>query len=174
MSDLAPKANVWWNLVLKEAQEAYQRWSVAKLFDRFKIIKPSVTLQGDKFTRIESQGVAMLSKALPNVVYEQALSSRNVSWVGFLFLTLRIYQPGGLNERAELLRGLTILRVFETAASAVSGFQKWFRHLEHAHAMSISIPDSSLLLDSIDKSVATILQGNPSMNFRMHSVRMQL
>ena len=25
MSDLAPKANVWWNLVLKEAQEAYQR-----------------------------------------------------------------------------------------------------------------------------------------------------
>ena len=40
--------------------------------------------------------------------------------------------------------------------------------------MSISVPDSSLLLDSIDKSLATILQGNSSMNFRMHSVRMQL
>ena len=175
MSDLAPKANVWWNLVLKEAQEAYQRWSVAKPLDRSKIIgRPSATLQGDRFTRIESRGVAMLSKALPNVVYEQALSSRNVSCVGLLFLTLRIFQPGGLNERAELLRGLTTLQVFETAALAVSGFQKWFRHLERAHAMSISIPDSSLLLDSIDKSVATILQGNPSMNFRMHSVRMQL
>ena len=175
MSDLAPKANAWWSLVLKEAQEAYQRWSVAKPLERSKIVgKPSSTLRDDRFTRIESRGVAMLSKALPNVVYEQALSSRNVSCVGLLFLTLRIYQPGGLNERAELLRGLTTLQVFDSAALAVSGFQKWFRHMERASAMSISIPDSSLLLDSIDKSLTTILQGNPSMNFRMHSVRMQL
>ena len=175
MSDLAPKANAWWALVLQEAQDAYQRWSVAKPLDRAKIIgKPSSTLQEDRFIRIESRGVAMLSKALPSVVYEQALSSRNVSCVGLLFLALRIYQPGGLNERAELLRGLTTLQVFDSATSAVSGLQKWFRHLERANAMSISVPDSSLLLDSIDKSLATILQANSSMNFRMHSVRMQL
>ncbi|CAE7328390.1 unnamed protein product [Symbiodinium sp. CCMP2456] len=116
----------------------------------------------------------MLSKALPSVVYEQALANRNVTCVGLIFLTLRTFQPGGLNERAELLRGLTSLATFESATAGVGGMQKWFRHLERAKSMGISVPDSSLLLDSLDKALAGILQGNPSMNFRMHSVRMQL
>ena len=148
---------------------------MAKPLERAKIVvKPSKELQGDAFTRIESRGVAMLSKALPSVVYEQALSCRNVSCVGLLFLTMRIYQPGGLNERAELLRGLTTLQVFEGPSTAVSGLQKWFRHLERARSMEISVPDSSLLLDSLDKCVAPILQSYPALNFRMHTVRMQL
>ena len=175
MSDLAPRANAWWGMVLKEAQAAYQEWSVAKPLERARIVgKPSKELQGNAFTRIESRGVAMLSKALPAVVYEQALSSRNVSCVGLLFLTLRIYQPGGLNERAELLRGLTTLPVFDSPSAAVSGLQKWFRHLERARTMEISVPDSSLLLDSIDRALASILHGHPTLTFRMHSVRMQL
>eukprot|EP00439_Symbiodinium_sp_Y106_P055609 s1913_g7.t1 len=175
MSDLAPRANIWCAMILKEAQAAYQAWVIAKPLERAKIVgRPSEELQGNAFTRIESRGVAMLSKALPSVVYEQALSCRNVSCVGLLFLTLRIYQPGGLNERAELLRGLTTLQVFDSPSVAVSGLQKWFRHLERARTMEISIPDSSLLLDSIDKCVVPILQAHPALNFRMHTVRMQL
>ena len=131
---------------------------MAKPLERAKIVgKPSDELQGDAFTRIESRGVAMLSKALPSAVYELALSCRNVSCVGLLFLTMRIYQPGGLNERAELLRGLTTLQVFEGPSTAVSGLQKWFRHLERARSMEISVPDSSLLLDSLDKCVGPYL-----------------
>ena len=64
--------------------------------------------------------------------------------------------------------------MFDSATAGVAGLQRWFRHLERAKTMKISVPDSSLLLDSLDKSLTTILQGNPSMNFRMHSVRMQL
>ena len=175
MSDLAPRAHLWWEEVLKEAREEYHRWSVAKPLERARLLgKPSATLMSEVFVRLESRGVAMLSKALPNAVYEQALSNRNVTCTGLIFLALRTYQPGGLNERAELLRGLTNLSVFDSAVAGVGGLQKWFRHLERASAMNISVPDSSLLLDSLDKSLTTILAGNPSMNFRMHTVRMQL
>ena len=74
MSDLAPRANAWWAIVLKEAQAAYQAWAVAKPLERARIVgRPSSELRGNAFTRLESRGVAMLSKALPSVVYEQAL-----------------------------------------------------------------------------------------------------
>ncbi|CAE7205891.1 RE1, partial [Symbiodinium sp. CCMP2456] len=164
-----------WNEILNQARLEYDKWSKAKPLDRAKILgKPKGSLLQEPFVRIESRGVAMLSKALPSVVYEQALANRNVTCVGLIFLTLRTYQPGGLNERAELLRGLTNLAPFDSAMIGVSGLQKWFRHLERAKSMGISVPDSSLLLDSLDKALTGLLQGNPSMNFRMHSVRMQL
>ena len=61
-----------------------------KPLDRAKILGiPSQRLQEEVFVRIEARGVAMLSKALPSAVYEQALSNRNVTCTGLIFLTLR-------------------------------------------------------------------------------------
>ena len=77
-------------------------------------------LQGERFVRIEARGVAMLTKALPAALYEQALSVRCVSCTCMLFLTMRMYQPGSLTERSELLRGLTGLAACDTAATAVA------------------------------------------------------
>ena len=87
---------------------------------------------------------------------------------------MRMYQPGGLTERSELLKGLTNLPVSETASAAAAVLQKWFRHLERARSMGISVPDSSLLLDGVDKCMKTILQAHPNLQFRVHSVRMHL
>ena len=116
----------------------------------------------------------MLAKALPATLYEQALSCRSVTCTCLLFLTMRMYQPGGLTERSELLKGLTNLPVSETASAAAAVLQKWFRHLERARSMGISVPDSSLLLDGVDKCMKTILQAHPNLQFRIHSVRMHL
>ena len=86
----------------------------------------------------------MLSKALPSGIYELALSSRNTSCVGLIFTTLKIYQPGGLMERSELLRGLTILAVAQNASSGVAIVRDWLRHLDRARNMGVAIPDCSL------------------------------
>ena len=107
-------------------------------------------------------------------MYEQALSFRNVTCTCLLFLTMRMYQPGGLTERSELLKGLTNLAVCESAGSAVAILQKWFRHLERARAMEISVPDSSLLLDGVDKCMKNLLQANANLQFRVQNIRMQL
>ena len=51
----------------------------------------------------------MLTKALPGAIYELALSQRNTTCVGLVFITMKTVQPGGLSERTELLRVLTTL-----------------------------------------------------------------
>ena len=107
-NDLAPRGHEWWQRVLLEAKAEYDKWCKAKPLERSRIVgRPSALLQGERFVRIEARGVAMLTKALPTALYEQALSIRCVSCTCMLFLTMRMYQPGGLTERSELLKGLT-------------------------------------------------------------------
>ena len=110
----------------------------------------------------------MLSKALPHSIYELALSARNTTCTGLIF------QPEGLHERSELLRGLTTLQVATTAGGAVSTLQAWFRHLERARSMNVAVPDCSLLMDGLDKMINPLLEKYPNLLFRTHSIRMQL
>ena len=173
--DLAPKAYAWWAVVMKEAREAYDNWCSAGPLERAAVRgQPSSYLKSEGFVRLESRTLAMLSKALPHTIYELALSARNTTCTGLIFLTLRTYQPGGLHERSELLRGLTSLQVAGTAAVAVSTLQAWFRHLERARSMNIAVPDSSLLIDGLDKMINPLLEKHPNLLFRTHSIRMQL
>ncbi|CAE7196678.1 RE1 [Symbiodinium microadriaticum] len=118
--------------------------------------------------------LAPVGEALPSALYEQALSVRSVSCTCMLLLAMRMYQPGGLSERSELLKGLTGLAMCDNAVTAVAVLQKWFRHLERARTMEISVPDSSLLLDGVDKCMKGILQANPNLQFRIQNIRMHL
>ena len=175
MMDLAPKAHEWWKCVTDEAKAAYDAWCQASPLQRARITgKPSARLLGDVFIRLEARGLAMLIKALPDTIYNMALSQRNTTCTGLLFITMKTYQPGGLVERGELLKGLTNLDVSNDAVAAVANLQKWSRHLDRAKSMGISVPDSSLLLQGIDKSVQALLQSHTALSFRMHTARMQL
>ena len=175
INDLAPKAFVWWRVVIREAKDAYSRWCAAGPLDRVaERGEPSEYLRSEKFVRLESRALAMLCKALPQGIYDLALSCRNTTCVGLIYLTLKTYQPGGLNERSELLKGLTSLSIAQTAAAGVSAIQSWFRHLERARSMEISIPDCSLLIEGLDKMSSPLLEKHPNLQFRMHSIRMHL
>ena len=88
INDLAPKAYLSWGFVLKEAREAYDAWCKAGPLE--------LHLRSENFVRLESRTLAMLCKAaLPPTIYELALSTRNTTCVGLIFLALKTYQPGG-------------------------------------------------------------------------------
>ena len=175
LHDLSPKAYLWWNRVMEEAREAYRLWLAATPLERLSIQGiPSEYLRAERFLRLESRGLAMLSKAVPQAVYDNALSIRNTTCVGILFLVLKAYQPGGLHERTELLKGLTALSESGTASQGVSTLQQWFRHLERARGMSIAIPDCTLLLHGIDAMAKPLLEKSPSLLFRLNATRMAL
>ena len=160
---------------MKEAREAYDSWCSAGPLERATVKGlPSDYLRSDGFVRLESGALAMLTKSLPHTIYELAWSGRNTTCTGLIFLTLRTFQPGGLHERSELLRGLTTLQVANSASSAVSSLQAWFRHLKRARAMNVAVPDSSLLIDGLDKMINPLLEKHPNLLFRTHSIRMQL
>ena len=175
INDLAPKAFIWWRYVMQEARDAYDRWCTSGPLERASVQgEPSEFLRSEKFVRLESRTLAMLCKALPHGIYELALSCRNTTCVGLVYLTLKAFQPGGLNERSELLKGLTSLPTAQTAASGASTIQSWFRHIERAKCMGVSIPDCSLLIEGLDKMSTPLLEKHPNLMFRMHSIRMQL
>ena len=88
-NDLAPRGHEWWQRVLLEAKTEYDKWCKAKPLERSRLVgRPSSVLQSERFVRIEARGVAMLTKALPAALYEQALSVRCVSCTCMLFLTM--------------------------------------------------------------------------------------
>ncbi|OLP87224.1 hypothetical protein AK812_SmicGene31570 [Symbiodinium microadriaticum] len=87
---------------------------VYQLMDQNEVTgKPSAELMGDMFVRLEARGL--------------------------LFITMKTYQPGGLVERGELLKGLTTLEVCNDASSAVATLQKWYRHVDRAKTMGSSV-----------------------------------
>ena len=173
--NLAPRAHEWWSQVTTEARSWYDKWCGAGLLERAGIKgEPSEHLLSETYVRLEARILAMLCKAVPNNIYELALSARNTTCVGLIFLILKTYQPGGLLERSELLKGLTNLQVADSATTGVSVIQRWFRHLERARNMSVSVPDCSLLIDALDEMSGPVLEKHPTMLFRVHAIRMQL
>ena len=143
---------------MEEAREAYRKWLGATPLERLGIPGiPSSYLQRERFLRLESRSLAMLSKAVPQAIYDNALSIRNTTCVGLIFLVLKAFQPGGLHERTELLRGLTSLGETPTALQGVTALQYWFRHLERARSMGVAVPDCTLLPDALDGMVKPML-----------------
>ena len=55
---------------------------------------------------MEQRGQSMMVAALPEMLKAEVLANRATSTVEVLFLTFTRYQPGGLGERALLLRQL--------------------------------------------------------------------
>ena len=160
---------------MAETRAWYDKWCSASLLERAGLKgEPSEQLLGETFVRLQARTLAMLCKAVPNNIYELALSARNTTCVGLIFLIPKTYQPGGLLERSELLKGLTNLQVADCAATGVSVLQRWFRHLERARHMSVSVPDCSLLIDALDRMSGQVLEKHPTMLFRLHAIRMQL
>ena len=108
IQDVAPKAYVWWEQVLKEAKQAYDQWCSSSPLDRSAIKgEPSAYLRDGGSVRLESRTLAMLSKAVPSSVYDLAHCARNTTWdscVGIIHVTLKTFQPGGLRECSELLK----------------------------------------------------------------------
>ena len=175
IQDLAPRAHYWWSLVLQEAKSAYQKWTVATPLERIAITgNPSEELRAERFLRLESRTLAMLSKAVPASIFDHALSVRNTTCCGIVFFVLKAYQPGGLHERTELLKGLTVLGECANAKQAVESLNIWTRHLERARSMDVAVPDCTLLLDALDTMTRPLLDRCPALLFRINSIRMTL
>ena len=168
MADLSSGSAYWWDSVVSEAQKAYDRYASSSSTLRGSIVGELSGELGDpRYTRLEARALAMLSKAVPDSVYQQALASRSLSTVGLLFQVLKSFQPGGLLERQSLLKGLGELSVAATAHQGVETLQTWFRWLARARSMSgVQVPDCSILLAALDNAGKTLLSSNPQVAFR--------
>ena len=173
MADLSSGSAYWWDSVVSEAQNAYDRYASSSSTLRGSIVGELKGELGDpRYTRLEARALAMLSKAVPDSVYQQALASRSLTTVGLLFQVLKSFQPGGLLERQSLLRGLGELPVAASAKQGVETLQTWFRWLARARSMTeVQIPDCSILLAALDVCSSDLLEKYPQVGFRCSAHR---
>ena len=67
---------------------------------------PSVELSSSKYTRLESCAFSMIHASLHKSISEQVLGERTLNCLSALFLILKSYQLGGLQERSRLIEAL--------------------------------------------------------------------
>ena len=172
MSDLSAMSGVWWQRVLAESRYWYNLWCCSAAVDRG-LIRPvqSLELQGLRFRRLESRAYSMLQAAVPVSIREELVANREVHCVALVYHVLRIFQPGGLQERTTLLDVLSNPGTAGTAVEAVQKLRAWGRALSRAVNMQISIPDASLILRGLDVLAEPLLKKHQQVSFRCSQAR---
>ena len=101
ISDVSEGARVWWTRTVQRAQDAYNVWLTAGPIDRM-AVQPDMEVE-NKYVRLESRVLSMLLASVPQTVKQEAISLREMTCVQLVFRILKLYQPGGLNEKSTIL-----------------------------------------------------------------------
>ena len=132
MSSLSPNAYVWWKDTVDSANLVYQKWLTANPLKRLKL--PTTELLGrhveGRFCRVEQKAVPMLLKSVGKELHEDIVASRMMSAAAIVYKVVCKYQPGGSNERQQLLNFLSSPEAAPNCQTAVkslrSGVGGWF------------------------------------------------
>ena len=113
----------------------------------------------------------MLQAALTVVVKDELLATRTLTTIAALFVTLKLYVPGDLAERNELLDSLTHLDSAKTSQEAVTQIRKWHRCLAQAQNMGVAVPDPTRLGKALDSLSESLLKKHIQIAFRLSQAR---
>ena len=113
----------------------------------------------------------MLLALLPTSSKGEILANRATSSAQVLFRIFTRYQPGGLGERAMLLRQLVDPRTPTSMLEALEQLRAWKRYLRRAQELKIATPDATLLVGALEKYVGVIVKASPQTSFRLNSAR---
>ena len=175
MADLSQGSASWWQRVEWEARSLYAKWTAMSGIDRGLLIPTmSSQLSDIRFQRLESRAFSMLQAALPKAVKDELLATRTLTTVSAIFVTLKLYAPGGLAERNELLDSLTSLGVAKTAQDAVAQIRKWHRCLARAQGMGVAVPNPARLIKALDGLSEGLLRKHTQVAFRLSQARTYL
>ena len=173
ISDVSARAGYWWNKLLDATMQRYREWLQASPLKRLYVDPPGESELPRGFDRLRQRVTSLLLAAIPTQIKEELISTRQLSPQGILFKVLKVYQPGGLHERSETLTTLTRTTSSATAKEAVEALRLWKRHHNRAIELGASLPDATLMIRSLDKTMEAILAKDAQANFRVNTFRMQ-
>ena len=126
MRDLSGSSSKWWDAVLRATTEAYSECGfVRKPLQRLYVLPRNPIEEDPSWGRVEQRGQSMMLAALPEMLKAEVLANRATSTVEVLFLIFTRYQPGGLGERALLLRQLVEGKQFATVGEMMEHLRGW-------------------------------------------------
>ena len=81
------------------------------------------------------------------------------------------YQPGGPNERANVLAFLVAPERPGSIDSGIATCRRWLRQLQRAKELGLMLPDATLLIKGADSLLGPVLTKSQQASFRLNSFR---
>ena len=85
-----------------------------------------------------------------------------------------IFQPGGAQDRAQLLRQLDVSESAPGPTEAIVAIRRWYRLLQRASDLGVTLPDESLQVRSLNSIVRRTSEQNGDFKFRLALARTEL
>ena len=175
IGSLASGAGEWWQKTLGVAQAAYSEYQSLSPVKRLGV-KALLTpeLKEDRYKRLEKKVAAMLLASLPKGVKDDLIAYRVQGVHQILYRLLVIFQPGGAQDRAQLLRQLDVSESAAGPGEAVTAIRRWYRLLQRASDLGVTLPDESIQVKSLNAIVKKTSEQNGDFKFRLALARTEL
>ena len=175
IADLSATSEVWWSLMVKSAEQWYQKHMMMPPLDRVQHeIQPPPEVTLGKWSRLERRTASMLLQAMPEAIKEELVSARRLSVFGILTQLLLTYCPGGVMEKQTLLRSLEDPTEVATVGEAPAAIRRWLRWKLRSQEIGAVTPDPALLLKGLNKLTRRVLEANKELQFRVSLARNSL
>ena len=146
MRNLSKNSHIWWDTVVKDAEAAYQKYMRSSPLMKLEV---EAELEDEKkYLRLRSKATSILLEAIPKDISAEALAAREIHPTQLLFCIMKKFQPGGLEERSQLLSRIEEVSACKTCEEAVKELTTWERRIKRAQELKLTIPDSSRLMTS--------------------------
>ena len=175
IGSIASGAAEWWQKTLEVAQQAYMEYQSLSPVKRLGV-KAQLTgeLRSERYRRLEKKVAAMLLQSLPKGVRDDLVAYRVQGVHQILYRLMVIFQPGGAQDRAQLLRQLDVADSAATPAEAVVSIRRWYRLLQRASDLGVKLPDESIQTRSLTMIVKRVSEQNSDFKFRLALARTEL
>eukprot|EP00439_Symbiodinium_sp_Y106_P048927 s3665_g6.t1 len=175
IGSLASGAAEWWQKTLSVAQKAYSEYQSLSPMKRLSV-KASLTeeLKEDRYKKLERKVASLMLSSLPRGVRDELVAHRVQGVHQILFRLMVVFQPGGAQDRAQLLKQLDMSESSPGPAEAVVAIRKWYRLLQRAADLNRALPDESLQVRSLSTIVKKTAESHSDFKFRMALAKTEL
>ena len=173
VGDVSARAGSWWDGVLQSVTSVYTRWLEASPLERLKIVAPRVDQYGRQSERLSQRVTTMLLEALPQGIRSELIATRKLEVNEILFHIHKVYQPGGVAERQQMLSSITSTKEAMDAGQAVEDLRLWKRQVLRCKELKLALPDGLLRIQALDKIMKGLLRRDAQASFRISTFRLQ-
>ncbi|CAE7397602.1 GIP [Symbiodinium sp. CCMP2592] len=175
IGSLASGAGDWWQRTLSVAQKAYAEYQSLSPMKRLSVqVTLPADLREDKYKRLERKVASLMLGSLPRGVRDELVAHRVQGVHQILFRLMVVFQPGGAQDRAQLLRQLDVNESSAGPAEAVIAIRRWYRLLQRASDLNIALPDESLQVRSLSNIVKKTADQYADFKFRVALAKTEL
>lgn len=163
MMDLSHGSAKWWQKIKESAEGAYQEHIKASPIKKLEVA-PELE-DRKKYVRLRAKATGLALEAIPKSLADELVSARETHPIQVLRAVMKKFQPGGLEERNQLLIRLEEVASCANAEDAVKELVVWERMIKRAEELKLVIQDSSRLMSALMKMVKKSLSVDSQLAF---------